>query len=135
MTGARNTGWGSTPGSHSLRSSIPGVVSSTALVQDTVPIAQSQFLHLYYLTLIIMSEDTSTSSAPPRPRARLGPTEIVNLPASDSEPEDDDSFVEINGAGVEDVSFLKDYSEETEVGISPLTTTPLYLDYSHWKLM
>ncbi len=52
-------------------------------------------------------------------RARLGPTEIVQLPASDSEPEDlaedDESFIEVSGEPQEEVDFLKDYPEETEV--------------------
>ncbi|WVQ83209.1 hypothetical protein IAT38_005348 [Cryptococcus sp. DSM 104549] len=50
-----------------------------------------------------------------KPRARLGPMEIVQLPASDSEPEDDDDEKRDDGeAGEGDPDFLKDYPEETE---------------------
>jgi hypothetical protein len=68
------------------------------------------------------SEPTSSDVKPSgtaKPRARLGPTEIVTFPASDSEPEDlgddDESFVEVNGEAEEEADFLKDYPEDTEV--------------------
>ena len=61
-----------------------------------------------------------TNGSTNKPRARLGPTEIVTRPASDSEPEDladdDESFVEVEGQPQEEGDFLKDYPEETEVG-------------------
>lgn len=52
-----------------------------------------------------------------KPRARLGPTEVVQLPASDSEPDDDDrDNQEIDAGRDGDPDFLKDYPEDTEVG-------------------
>lgn len=51
-----------------------------------------------------------------KPRARLGPTEVVNLPASDSE-DDDDEYVRVEGDGEEkDPDFLSGHPEDTEVG-------------------
>ncbi|WVW84763.1 hypothetical protein I302_106798 [Kwoniella bestiolae CBS 10118] len=57
------------------------------------------------------------TSSPKKPRARLGPTEIVHLPASDSEPEDDEEPPRIPGEAQDigdDGDFLKDYPEDTE---------------------
>ena len=55
-----------------------------------------------------------------KPRARLGPTEVVILPNSDSEDDDeDDQPAEGDGAGEQaDPDFLRDYPAETEVGSS-----------------
>ncbi len=62
---------------------------------------------------------TNGNAGANKPRARLSPTEIVNLPASDSEPEDlaedDEAFVEVEGQPKEEGDFLQDYPEETEV--------------------
>ena len=70
----------------------------------------------------ISNGSASTAMGNNKPRARLGPTEVVTLPSSDSEPEDlgedDESFVEVDGESKEDGDFLKDYPEETEVGDS-----------------
>lgn len=64
------------------------------------------------------SSTIKSNGTPQKSRARLGPTEIVQLPASDSEPEDlaedDESFVEVEGESAGD-DFLKDYPEDTEV--------------------
>ncbi|WWC96181.1 hypothetical protein V866_003048 [Kwoniella sp. B9012] len=60
---------------------------------------------------------TDGSSSPKKPRARLGPTEIVHLPASDSEPEDDEEPPRIPGEAKDigdDGDFLKDYPDDTE---------------------
>lgn len=52
-----------------------------------------------------------------KPRARLGPTEVVQLPASDSEPDDEDgNNQETDAGGDGSPDFLKDYPEDTEVG-------------------
>ncbi|WWC88628.1 uncharacterized protein L201_003541 [Kwoniella dendrophila CBS 6074] len=61
--------------------------------------------------------ENTTSSSPKKPRARLGPIETVQLPASDSEPEDDEEPPRMPGAGRDigdDGDFLKDYPEDTE---------------------
>ncbi|OCF37236.1 enzyme regulator [Kwoniella heveanensis BCC8398] len=65
------------------------------------------------------SEPDAQNQVQAKPRARLGPTEIVHLPASDSEPEDNDDEHDVkheSSAGGEDADpdFLKDYPEETE---------------------
>lgn len=60
-------------------------------------------------------QGASTSSA--KPRARLGPTEIVTIPNdSDSEP-DEEVDGQADGEGGEGVSedFLKDYPDDSEV--------------------
>ncbi|EAL21219.1 hypothetical protein CNBD2740 [Cryptococcus deneoformans B-3501A] len=50
-----------------------------------------------------------------KPRARLGPTEVVQLPASDSEPDDEDgNNQETDAGGDGSPDFLKDYPEDTE---------------------
>ncbi|KAK8858646.1 hypothetical protein IAR55_002875 [Kwoniella newhampshirensis] len=52
-----------------------------------------------------------------KPRARLGPMEIVQLPASDSEPEDEAEDGQTNVGeekGEGDLNFLKEYPEDTE---------------------
>ncbi|WWC70835.1 uncharacterized protein I206_104787 [Kwoniella pini CBS 10737] len=57
------------------------------------------------------------NGSPKKPRARLGPTEIVHLPASDSEPEDDEEPPRMPGepgSVGDDGDFLKDYPEDTE---------------------
>nr|XP_031864267.1 uncharacterized protein CI109_000180 [Kwoniella shandongensis]KAA5531339.1 hypothetical protein CI109_000180 [Kwoniella shandongensis] len=66
-------------------------------------------------------EEISTSSNGPsttsKPRARLGPMEIVQLPASDSEPDDegeDDNGPAGEERGEGDLDFLKEYPEDTE---------------------
>ncbi|WVQ73241.1 hypothetical protein IAR50_002807 [Cryptococcus sp. DSM 104548] len=57
--------------------------------------------------------DPASKSA--KPRARLGPMEIVQLPASDSEPEDDDDDENKDDDGEGgDPDFLKSYPEDTE---------------------
>jgi hypothetical protein len=62
--------------------------------------------------------DPTAPVTKPKLRARLGPTEVVILPNSDSEDddEDEDGFVNVDndepGAGPD---FLKDHSNETEV--------------------
>lgn len=54
----------------------------------------------------------STSTAT-KPRARLGPMEVVQLPSSDSEDDEED---EAPSTGEEaSADFLKDYPEDTEV--------------------
>ncbi|KIR68608.1 enzyme regulator [Cryptococcus bacillisporus CA1873] len=50
-----------------------------------------------------------------KPRARLGPTEVVQLPASDSEPDDDEGNSQQAEAEEDgDPDFLKDYPDDTE---------------------
>ena len=61
-----------------------------------------------------------SSQPKPKPRARLGPTEIVHLPASDSEPDDDDDAEEGREGGPDgqaevDGNFLKNHPDDTEV--------------------
>jgi protein phosphatase 1 regulatory subunit 7 len=59
--------------------------------------------------------EPETSSA--KPRARLGPTEVVILPNSDSEDEHDDDHgsAKIEDAEADSEDFLKSYPVETEV--------------------
>jgi hypothetical protein len=88
--------------------------------------------------------DTSAERTTEKPRARLGPMEVVILPGSDSEDEDDDddekdedgtAKVEEMGPDGEPEDFLRTYPADTEVNpedvfISherrrkPLTTGP-----------
>ncbi|WWC62657.1 uncharacterized protein I303_105254 [Kwoniella dejecticola CBS 10117] len=61
--------------------------------------------------------EATVNGSPKKPRARLGPTEIVHLPASDSEPEDDEEPPRMPGEGGnvgDDGDFLRDYPEDTE---------------------
>lgn len=54
-----------------------------------------------------------------KPRARLGPTEVVVLPNSDSEDEnndDDRGSAKIEDGEPDSEDFLKSYPAETEVG-------------------
>ena len=69
-----------------------------------------------------MTENVSTSSCVSKtngnhekPRARLGSTQVVTLPASDSEHEDDESFVEIHGESEDEGDFLASHPDDTEV--------------------
>ncbi|CAD6584562.1 MAG: hypothetical protein TREMPRED_003863 [Tremellales sp. Tagirdzhanova-0007] len=68
-----------------------------------------------------MTENVSTSSCVSKtngnhekPRARLGSTQVVTLPASDSEHEDDESFVEIHGESEDEGDFLASHPDDTE---------------------
>ena len=64
------------------------------------------------------TESGSASSS--KPRARLGPIETVHLPASDSEPEDDDDDKpREDGQAPEDPNFLKDHPGHPVVLICP----------------
>lgn len=58
-----------------------------------------------------------TVSAPDRPRARLGETEVVQLHNSDSEDEGDEVTVPEDGdeEAFDDPDFLKDYPDDTTV--------------------
>lgn len=58
--------------------------------------------------------DVAESSKPAKPRARLGPMEIVQLPGSDSEPEDGDEAPD--GESEEpDENLLRDFPDDAEV--------------------
>lgn len=62
-------------------------------------------------------DENAPSTSTAKPRARLGPTEVVTIPNdSDSEPDDEDQC-DIDGEGGEGVSedFLKDYPDDSEV--------------------
>lgn len=61
-----------------------------------------------------------------KPRARLGPTQVVTLPGSDSEHEDDESFVEIHGASEDEGDFLASHPDDTEVILSLMILTNLF---------
>lgn len=69
-----------------------------------------------------VSSDTQKSASQhvpsqAKPRARLGPTEVVQLPASDSEPDDDEGNSQKAEAEEDgDPEFLKNYPDDTEVG-------------------
>jgi hypothetical protein len=69
-----------------------------------------------------MNGSTSGTSAPKR-TARLGPTEVVVLPNSDSEDEEVVSVGEDGDEG-DQGDFLKDYPEDTEVNY--LSSLPVY---------
>ena len=73
-----------------------------------------------------MSTDPSPPPPKSKPRARLGPTEIVELPATDSEPEDDsEAGSHAGGDGDEtDEDFLAGYPDDTEVRFSLRLITP-----------
>ncbi|ORY25645.1 putative nuclear regulatory subunit of Glc7p type 1 protein serine-threonine phosphatase [Naematelia encephala] len=66
----------------------------------------------------IMSDDATNQVAKPvngaKPRARLGPTEVVHLPASDSEPDDDDSVRGDGDGQGPDSDILDTYPDDTE---------------------
>ncbi len=55
-----------------------------------------------------------------KPRARLGPTEVVVLPNSDSEDEDDEPTVEGEDGVETDSDFLKNHPEDSEVTLQPV---------------
>ena len=60
---------------------------------------------------------SSAATKPPKPRARLGPTEIVQLPGSDSEPEDgDETAVEEDNAEPDD-NLLSNFPDDADVSI------------------
>lgn len=82
-----------------------------------------------------MSQDDSESiteaqAQSSKPRARLGPTEIVTLPGSDSEPEEVDgdagsSFVEVDGEGGDpDENLLNDFPDDADVSLPPPSYSP-----------
>lgn len=50
-----------------------------------------------------------------KPRARLGPTEVVTLPASDSEDDDEDEERGEGEGEEQDPDFLSTYPDDTEV--------------------
>jgi len=56
---------------------------------------------------------------PAKPRARLGPMEIVQLPGSDSEPEDDDDTA-VNTEEEADEDLLRDFPDDAEVSFPSL---------------
>nr|ODN99830.1 enzyme regulator [Cryptococcus depauperatus CBS 7855] len=62
----------------------------------------------------VSAERENQTPTKAKPRARLGPTEVVHLPASDSEPEEEhvDNDGETKDDG--DPDFLKDYPQDTE---------------------
>jgi hypothetical protein len=62
-----------------------------------------------------------------KPRARLGPTEVVILPNSDSEDDDDEDHAHTegqDGEGEADPDFLKDYPADTEVSDASFPSCP-----------
>ena len=62
--------------------------------------------------------EQSSSRVGERPRARLGPTEVVFLPNSDSEDEEDDEDGDLDGEAGErtdGADLLRGYGEDTEV--------------------
>lgn len=74
--------------------------------------------------------DSGEARTTEKPRARLGPLEVVILPGSDSEDEedDDDDNEDDGSAKIEEVGpegepedFLKTYPADTEVGLSKST--------------
>lgn len=68
----------------------------------------------------------TTTASSSKPRARLGPMEVVQLPPdSESEDEDDQEGEEGEERAIDD--FLKDYPDDTEV--SPLSSSPLPKQY------
>lgn len=64
----------------------------------------------------IVEDGSSTNGEfkPAKPRARLGPIETVQLPASDSEPEDGDDRSE-GDAEDPDENLLRDFPDDAEV--------------------
>ena len=71
-----------------------------------------------------MSDPNGTNESQPdpgssssRPRARLGPTEIVTFNPDSDDDENDDGFVEVDGANdaEEDADILGEYDDDTEV--------------------
>lgn len=62
-----------------------------------------------------LADPAAPSSSSSKPRARLAPPEVVQLPPdSDSEPEDDEGRDDADGEGVSE-DFLKDYPDDAEV--------------------
>lgn len=84
-----------------------------------------------------------STTVPSKPKARLGPTEIVTIPNSDSEDDEDEGQVDggrDGERGEEDLDFLKSYPDEIEVSpsrpITFVTSSPITLSWprlSHYE--
>lgn len=90
---------------------------------------------VHQLNMAETNTNAQLNGSSSKPRARLGPTEIVHLPNSDSEGEDDD-YVQVNGNDAReqpDPNFLRDQPDDTEVRLA-ISSCPTALEGKEARL-